>query len=198
MGWNESIKKELKYCGSEVLIGECVFFTNPSGVVLNDRVRIDPFSLITTGLEVGSNVQICSHTVLGGGAKHTIYLGDWTFIGYGSKLFCGSECYSGEYGPVNDFWGNNRVFHGDIRFNNYSGVASDVIVMPGIELPEGCKIAAKSFVYSSRLLKPWYVMMNKYSWKFWEGPKLKPYKRVNKGATEFFANQPEFLKYHKD
>ena len=172
MGWNESIKKELKYCGSEVLIGECVFFTNPSGVVLNDRVRIDPFSLITTGLEVGSNVQICSHTVLGGGAKHTIYLGDWTFIGYGSKLFCGSESYNGDTGPVNEFWNkHNKIYRGDIKFNKYSGVASDVIVMPGVSLPTGCCIGAKSFVYSDKDLEEFSIYI---------GNPLKFHKKRNK------------------
>ena len=64
--------------------------------MLHDNVRIDPFTLITTSLEVGNYVQICSHVVLGGGSQHKITLGDWTFIGYGSKLFCASEDYSGE------------------------------------------------------------------------------------------------------
>ena len=69
VGWNEDIKKDLKYCGENVFIGNNVIFTNPANVFINDNVRIDPFSLITTQLEIGSYVQICSHTVLGGG-KH--------------------------------------------------------------------------------------------------------------------------------
>ena len=72
IGWNDSIKKELKYCGENVFIANNVIFTNPSEVVLHDNVRIDPFCLITTKLEVGSYVQICSHTVLGGGKEQKI------------------------------------------------------------------------------------------------------------------------------
>ena len=66
LGWNEIIKKDLKYCGENVFIANNVLFTNPKEVVLHDNVRIDPFTLVTTALEVGRYVQICSHVVLGG------------------------------------------------------------------------------------------------------------------------------------
>ena len=58
IGWNEDIKKELKYCGENVYIGQNVVFTNPKEVILHDNVRIDPFTLITTALEVGNSVLI--------------------------------------------------------------------------------------------------------------------------------------------
>ena len=82
----------LRGVGNDRLERNNVLFTNPTEVILHDNVRIDPFSLITTQLEVGSYVQICSHAVLGGGKQQKITLGDWTFIGYGSKLFCSSNC----------------------------------------------------------------------------------------------------------
>lgn len=157
IGWNEDIKKELGYCGENVFIGHNTIFTNPSKVILHDNVRIDPFCLITTELEVGNYVQICSHVVLGGGAAHKITLGTWCFIGYGSKLFCASEDYSGQQGPVNEFWGDNKIYRGDITFNDYAGIASDVMVMPKVELPIGCTIGAKSFVYTKSELKKWSI-----------------------------------------
>ena len=157
--WNEKIKKELGACGEEVYIGENVIFTNPQQVYLHDHVRIDPFTLITTQLVVHSYTQICSHVVIGGGGSQRVTLGFWTFIGYGSKLFTASEDYSGNYGPVNEFWGDNKIFRGDIKFSAYSGIASDVMVMPGVELPIGCTIGAQSFVYKSKQLEPWSVMM---------------------------------------
>lgn len=113
MSWNEKIKKELAYCGENVYIGHNTIFTNPKKVILEDRVRIDPFCLITSELQVNSNTQICSHVVIGGGSQHKVILGNWCFIGYGSKLFCASEDYSGEYGAVNEFWGNNKIFRGN-------------------------------------------------------------------------------------
>jgi galactoside O-acetyltransferase len=185
VGWNEDIKQHLGSYGKNVFIGHNVVFTNPKEVHLGDNVRIDPFTLITTSLEVGSNIQICSHTVLGGGKEHKITLGDWCFIGYGSKLFCASEDYSGEYGPVNEFWGSNKIFRGDIILNNYSGIASDVMVMPGVNIPEGCTVGAKSFVYTKNELLSWSIFL---------GHPLKFHKARNKENVIKLSTDSSFLK----
>jgi acetyltransferase-like isoleucine patch superfamily enzyme len=185
IGWNEEIKKELGGCGENVFIGHNVIFTNPKEVFLSDNVRIDPFTLITTALEVDSYVQICSHAVLGGGSNHKIKIGKWCFIGYGSKLFCASEDYSGEEGPVNEFWGNNKIYRGDITFNDYSGIASDVMVFPGVTIPTGCTVGAKSFVYTKNELSEWSV---------WLGSPLKFHKKRNKENIIKLSTTPSFIK----
>ena len=185
IGWNEEIKKELGYCGENVFIGHHTIFTNHKKVILHDNVRIDPFCLITTELEVGNYAQICSHAVLGGGAKHKITLGKWNFIVYGSKLFCASEDYSGEFGPVNEFWGDNKIFRGNISFSDYSGIASDVMILPGVTLPEGCTIGAKSFVHTKSELKEWSVFV---------GNPLKFFKSRFKENVISLANNKDFIK----
>ena len=167
------------------MISDKVSIYNPQNIELGDNVRIDPFCLITTALEVGEYAQICSHAVLGGGAQHKITLGKWNFIGYGSKLFCASEDYSGEYGPVNEFWGNNKIFRGDITFKDYSGIASDVIVLPGVTFPEGCTVGASSFVYTKTELREWSVYI---------GNPLKFHKDRNKENIITLSNDDSFLK----
>lgn len=158
MPWNEEIKKELGSCGQDVRIGDYVIFTNPKGVHLGDHVRIDPFTLVTTGLRTGNYCRICSHVALTGGSKLNVILNNWNFVGYGSKLFCVSEDYSGEGGPVTDEWNiDNIVTKGDIVFSDYSGIASDVMIFPDITLPVGCCIGAKSFVYTTAQLGEWGV-----------------------------------------
>jgi len=163
VGWNEEIKKQLKYCGEDVYIGHNTTFTCPGEVSLMDRVRIDPFSLITTRLDVGSNSHICSHVVISGGKEQFVGLDGWNFIGYGSQLFTASEDYSGDFGPVCEFWGSNKVFRGDIIFKAFSGVASNVIVFPGIILPKGCAVGAQSLVHSNdkKKLKSWNIYVGK-------------------------------------
>jgi acetyltransferase-like isoleucine patch superfamily enzyme len=187
VGWNEEIKKDLGYCGENVYIGNNVIFTNPKEVFIGDNVRIDPFTLITTGLDIGSYVQICSHVVLGGGKQHKIKIGNWCFIGYGSKLFCASEDYSGDYGPVNEFWGNNKIYRGDIKMEDYSGIASDVMVFPNVTLPTGCTIGAKSFVYTKNDLIEWSV---------WLGNPLQFHKLRNKDSVIKLSNDENFKKKH--
>lgn len=184
IGWNEEIKQHLGSCGENVFIGHNVIFTNPSNVHLGNNVRIDPFTLITTALETGDNIQICSHAILGGGKTHKVKLGNWSWIGYGSKLFCASEDYTGEYGPVNEFWGNNKIYRGNITFNNYSGIASDVMVFPDVTLPEGCAVGAKSFIHTKNSLKPWGVYI---------GNPAELHKTRNKENTIKLSKNPNFL-----
>lgn len=182
-GWNEEIKHSLGGCGTDVFIGHNVVFTNPSKVFLGNKVRIDPFTLVTTELQTGDHIHICAGAVLGGGKAHKITLGNWCFIGYGSKLFCASEDYSGDHGPVMEFWNKkNKIYRGDMTFADYSGLASDVMLMPGAALPEGCLIGAKSFVYSTKNLTPWSV---------WFGNPLEKKKDRNKDKVLEVAAQCE-------
>ena len=185
LGWNEDIKKELGGCGEKVFIGHNVLFANPQKVFLGNKVRIDPFTFITTGLETGDNIQICAYAMLSGGAQHTIKLGNWSFIGYGSKLFCASEDYSGAHGPVNEFWGNNEIRRGDIQFLDYAGIASEVMVFPSVTLPEGCCIGAQSFIHTKNDLAPWSV---------WMGNPPKLFKMRDKDTVIKLSNDPLFLK----
>lgn len=184
IGWNEEIKKELGSCGKNVFIGHNVIFTQPQNVHLGDNVRIDPFTLITCKLRTGNNVQITAYSMLGG-SYNSVIMGDWTFIGYGSKLFTASEDYSGKFGPVNEYWGNGRVFKGDIILNDFSGIASDVIVFPGVELPKGCCIGAKSLVHTNSTLSKWNVFV---------GNPLEHFKARDKDTVIRLSTDTDFLK----
>lgn len=190
LGWNNEIKKELGACGEQVYIGHNVLFVNPAEIFLGDRVRIDPFTFITTKLVTGNNVQICAYAMLGGGQQHTITLNEFCFVGYGSKLFCASEDYSGSFGPVNEFWGNNKIYRGDITFNKFSGVASDVMVFPGVTLPQGCLIGAKSLVHTN-------MLRSLGSWKIYWGDPLKFQKFRSKENILKFYNDPKWLKHYE-
>lgn len=172
IGWNEDIKKELGACGENVKIGHNVIFTNPKNVFLGDNVRIDPFTLITSGLRTGNYIQICSHSILGG-SHNTIYMLDWTTIGYNCQLFTSTEDYSGEFGPVNEYWFKNKTISGDIIFNEHSGLASNVMVFPNIVFPEGCKIGANSAVYKQMEFEPFSIYIG-------NPPILKKYRNKEK------------------
>lgn len=190
-GWDEKIKKSFKYCGENVQIGHYNIFANPQEIILHDNVRIDPFCLITSRLEVDSWTHICSHTVLGGGVSQQIKLGIWCFIGYGSKLFTASEDYSGEFGPVNENYGNNKIYRSDITFKDYSGIASDVMIFPSSKddreliLPEGTLIGAKSLWCGSKKLS---------SWNIYVGNPLKHFKERNDEKVINFSEDENFYK----
>lgn len=155
--WDDKIKSKFAECGENTFVGHNCVIPRPEKVFLADNVRIDPFCLITAEVHIGPYSQIMSHSVLGGGVQQKIILHGGNFVGYGSKLFTASEDYSGKYGMIGDQWFDNKIHRANIEFLFYSGVASDVIVMPGVKLPIGCTIGAKSFVYSHEWLKEWAI-----------------------------------------
>ena len=158
LGWNEEIKKKFKSCGKNVLIGHNVMFARPELVELGDNVRIDPFTYIGGGLITGNYIQICSHNTFPG--KKTIHLDGWNFIAYSCKLITASEDFTGNNGPVNDYWGHNKVYEEDIRFEKYSGVCSDCIVMPGVTLKQGTVYGAKSFISKNHKAQEFELWIN--------------------------------------
>jgi len=189
VGWNEDIKKYLGRCSDEhVYIGNQVIFTCPQYVELDHHVRIDPFTLVTARLQIGHHSHVGSHVLIGGGSGSKVKMGKWTTLVYGSKLLCGSEDATGEHGPINAPWGNNKVISGDITIEDFGVVFSNCLIMPGITIPEGCVIGAGSTITKkmSSHLEPWSVYLG-------TPPRLL-YRR-NKGKILELAEDPKFLKF---
>lgn len=157
IGWDEDIKKKLGRCGQNVFIGKYCTIVYPELLFLGDNVRIDPHCHITTRLEMAGDNFVGAHCIFSGGAVHKITFGKGSFMGYNSELYCASEDYSGEFGMIGDCWFENKIDHGDIEFKDYGGIASGVMVWPGVTIPEGCAIGARSMVRRKDYLVPWSV-----------------------------------------
>lgn len=155
-GWDEKWCAHLQECDASVRIGHHVLFMAPQCVVLRGRVRVDPFTCVTSGLVADDAVHVSSHVFINGGPQQTAHLDAWAFVGAGSRLLNASDDFSGAYGPIGPA-GHNRMDRGDIRFGPFAGVAVGVTVCPGVVLPEGCCIAAHGLVTSSDGLLPWGV-----------------------------------------
>ena len=61
------------------------------------------------------------------------------------------------------------------------------MVFPGVTLPEGCAVGAKSFVYTKNDLEPWGVYL---------GHPMKFHKPRNKENVLSLSIDPSFLKQH--
>lgn len=202
LGWNEEIKKQFKHCGKNVYIGHNVMINSPENIIIGDNVRIDPFVLITCGkVTINNYCSIGAYSMLQGHPGEII-MQDWSFITYGVKLLSASEDYSGEHGPVLDFWGDNKVYHDPIILEKYSGVCTNSVLMPGIQLPEGCIIGANTFVnsnyykYSSPLLGKSKLDLSLEKYSIYAGNPLTFLKQRNKDKINSLA--PIFEKSGKN
>lgn len=155
LGWNEDIKRNLGACGQNVFIGHNVMIAKPEEVFLDDNVRIDPFALITCGLVAEGNNQISSHCIMNG--RKVVRLGKWVGFGYRTTVLTGSEDFTGEYGPANDWFGNNPSFEEDVVFHDYSNALTNSLVLPGAIIPTGAVIGANCVITRKTFLRPFYL-----------------------------------------
>ncbi len=125
-------------------------------ISLGDDVRIDDFCVvIATGpVEIGSYVSLHNHCFLGG--RYGITLGDFVTLAPGCKLFSASDDYLGQCltGPVVPRHLTGGA-HGKLTLGRHVIVGAGAVVLPDLEIGEGCAVGALSMV--TRPLEPWGV-----------------------------------------
>lgn len=170
--------------GPECFIGEGCRFYPPGVVELKRRARIDPGVHCTVALMMDENSVICSGAKLTGGGL--VVMKRWTFVGYLSQIHTSTEKYRTSL--VNAWWGETECDRGPVVFEDYSGVASNVIVLPGVTFPEGCAVGAGGLVTSGRDLRPWWIHL---------GSPAKPWKERDRERILAQERREGFLRHHE-
>ncbi len=85
-------KKELKYCGKNVIIGKTTRIRQPELVSIGDGSIIDDFCYISGELEIGSYVHIGASCTLQA-SKGRIMIADFSGISSGTRIFAASSDY---------------------------------------------------------------------------------------------------------
>lgn len=140
-------KKDLKYCGQNVIIGKTVRIRKPHLVSLGDNVIIDDFTYIPCGLEVGNYSHIgASNSFIGG--QGFVSIGSFVNIAPSCQIVTGTNDYRGGglVGPAipKEFSGEPII--DPIIIGDFALLACQTIVMPGCILPEGLATGAFSLV----------------------------------------------------
>jgi len=126
---------------------------------IGKHCRIDAFCIISIGeegIEIGDYVHIAAGVYLyGGGGKITI--GDFTFLSPRATLLTSTDDMSGGalVGPT--IPGEYRnVRKGPITLEDYAGVATGGVVLPGVTLHTGAVLGALSL--AKKDVPPWQVV----------------------------------------
>lgn len=148
-------KKDLKYCGNNVIIGKTVRIRRPQDVIIGDNVIIDDFAYIPCALEVGSYTHIgASCSMIGGSGKITI--GSFVNIAPSCQIVTASNDYKGGglVGPAipADFAGEPIIE--PVMIGDFALLACNTTVLPGTVIPEGMSTGAFSLV-TKQEYKPW-------------------------------------------
>ena len=120
-------------------------------IVLGDHVRIDDFCVLsagTGGIEIGRHVHVAVFTSLIGRGR--IAIGDYANLSSRVSVYSSSDDYSGD-------WMTNptvpeaftRVEHADVSIGPHVIVGAGCVVLPGVQIGDGCAIGAMSLVRAS-------------------------------------------------
>lgn len=142
--------------GNDVYINDDVFIKCDKTSIIGNHTAIDKGFYCTTELKIGDYVHIGPYVVIIGGDKSNMIFEDFSFAATGTKIIAGSDDYNASslMGPVipNEF---KKLKLTTIRFEKFSGCATNCVVMPGITLGEGSLVGAGSLV--TKDTKPWTI-----------------------------------------
>jgi galactoside O-acetyltransferase len=145
--------------GENVFISDKASFYNPSNISIGSYIRIDDFCVLSAGsggIELKDFVHIGCQSSLIGEAK--IKMG--TYCGLSSKVsvFSSNDDFSGISLPgvkilIPEKFRN--VITKPVIFDDYTGVGTLSVVLPGVTISEGTMVGSLSLVRKD--LKPWSI-----------------------------------------
>jgi acetyltransferase-like isoleucine patch superfamily enzyme len=147
----------MKSIGTDVCIDKFVRITRPNLVEIGNHVAIDFGFTCTTQLKVGDYVHISPHVSVIGGEQGRLEIDDFCFISTGARVICSSEKFMGDglVGPFIPKEYRDTVLKGTVKFERFSGMCANSIIMPGVTMAEGSVLGANSFLKEST--EPWGI-----------------------------------------
>lgn len=143
--------------GEDVFISSLANITRPHLVSIKNHVAIDPFVHCTTQLDIGSHVHISPSVTIIGGERGVFSIGNFCTIAAGCRIICSSDSFLGDglvTAPgIPDKY--KSVTFGFVRMEDFSSLASNVVVCPNVTIGEGAVVGANSFV--DKDIPPWEI-----------------------------------------
>lgn len=143
--------------GEDVFISPLANIKRSNLVTIGNHVAIDPFVHCTVELIVGSYVHISPGVTIIGGERGLFRVGNFCTVAAGCRIICSSDSFRGDglvTAPgIPD--GYKSVTFGFVRMENYSSLASNVVVCPNVNIREGAVVGANSFVDAD--IPPWEI-----------------------------------------
>lgn len=151
----DNIRKDLSYCGKDVVLYPLCKMIRAQNAKIDDYTRILDNAFIDAGksLEIGKHSMITWSVLIEGGANTKI--GDRVFIGPGTKVLTSTYridgFYSAEFIPDEC----HEIMYGDITIENDAYIGAECVIMPGVKIGEGAVAGANTLV--NKDLEPWGI-----------------------------------------
>ena len=172
----DNIRKQLKFCGDDVVIHPLCKMLKASNAELDDACHLLDYVFIDAGssLKIGKYSIITWFVLIEGGAKTII--GDRVFVGPGTKILTSTYelngVYAAEFLPE-EF---HATKYGDIVIEDDAYIGANCTIMPGVTIQEGAVAGANCLV--NKDLEPWGIYVGTPCKKI--GERKKPSEELRK------------------
>jgi len=163
--------RDIKKLGKNTIIGKTVRLRKPELCIIGKNSIIDDFTYISTKFNLGTGSHIATHVTIAGGSEFTCYVGDFSGIGSGSRLYCDSSDFTSEITSIIPKQCRLPTKAGDILMKKYTGIGGNSIILPNVTFNEGAVLGSLSLVPADMELK---------SWTLYAGIPAKPIRERNK------------------
>jgi galactoside O-acetyltransferase len=146
--FDQIVDMGFRSCGENVLVSDKASIYGASRISLGHHVRIDDFCILSAGdegIEIGNYVHIGCYSSLIGQGK--ISLGNFSGISSRVSIYSSSDDYSGKTltnSTIPEAFKN--VDHRSVHIGRHAIIGSGSVVLPGVEIGEGCAVGALSLV----------------------------------------------------
>lgn len=135
-----------KSVGKNALISRKASFYSSEKISLGNHVRVDDFCILSGNITIGSYIHVAAYSALYGGDAG-ILIDDFANLSSRITIYAVSDDYSGATmtNPmVPDEY--KQLIHGQVHIHRHVIIGSGSIVLPGVDIGEGCSIGSLSLI----------------------------------------------------
>ncbi len=169
-----------KSLGNDVKISDKAAIYCPEKISLGDNSRIDDFCLVKGPLTLGRYAYLTPHCLVSS-SRDEIVIDDFACLAFRVSVFSSTDDYHGtsiSNSQIPDEY--KQVEHGGIHIGRHVIIGSHSVIMPGVNLAEGCSVGAMAFVNKSTT--PWGIYAGI------------PAKRIKDRKKDLLKYEEEFLR----
>jgi acetyltransferase-like isoleucine patch superfamily enzyme len=147
---------KLKKLGKNSIIGKTVRIRRPELVEIGRNSIIDDFAYISCQLTMGDFTHISAGCHMIGGPKAKVTIGNFVNIAPNCNIVAGQNDYRGGElvgPPIPEGYGGESDI-APIKIDDHVLLGCNVVVLPGVHLPEGVSVGAFSLLKKGEY-KPW-------------------------------------------
>ncbi|WNK20099.1 acyltransferase [Halomonas piscis] len=135
--------------GRNVKISDKASIYDCDKIEIGDNSRIDDFCVVSGRVEIGRFCHITPMCLVAGG-RLGVFLDDFCGLAYGAKVFSQTDDYSGATMTNSNVPAKyKKETFSRVTMGKHAIVGTGSVVMPGVDIAEGCSVGAMSLVTKS-------------------------------------------------